>query len=243
MNQGDKIYANTPSSGTPLGFNSLFERLENLRQMHYNSSNQLNASAISNSINTQETTQGLKPTPQNIQNLNTELDTLKKSTWYEDNTDPGLSPTETTLEKQYNLNFPVPSVGELITAGNFNTISDQLSVIENICPNYSSKYNSFYSSFYSGRYSGFYTSFYSSQYSTQYDNRYSGQYSSFYSSDYSGRYSGRYSSFYSSFYSARYGSKYSAAYSGAYGGFYSSRYSSRYSNRYSSFYHSRSTVK
>ena len=97
MNRGDKIYANTPGGGSPLGFNSLFERLENLRQLHYTSATQLNASALTTPINTATTKQGEKVQTTSISSLNDALNTLKKSSWEVSNTDG----TTTTLEENF----------------------------------------------------------------------------------------------------------------------------------------------
>ena len=188
MNRGDKIYANTPGGGSPLGFNSLFERLENLRQLHYTSATQLNASALTTPINTATTKQGEKVQTTSISSLNDALNTLKKSSWEVSNTDG----TTTTLEENFSSNFAVPSVGSLITANSFNQISNQIVELESICPVYSGRYSGFYSSFYGTRYSADYSTQYGTNYSSQYSSQYS-RYSTNYSSQYS-RYSTQYSS-------------------------------------------------
>lgn len=213
MERGDKIYANTPSGGSPLGFNSLFERLENLRQLHYTSAAQLNASALATPINTATTTQGEKVQTKNVSSLNDALNILKQSSWEASNTDG----TTTTLAENFSSTFTVPSVGSLITANSFNQISNQIVELENICPVYSGRYSGFYSSFYHARYSSFYSSQYSSDYSSQYSSQYSSKYGTQYSSDYSGRYSSKYGSNYVINYTTRgrqgnYSRKYSSKY-------------------------------
>ena len=192
MDRGDKIYANTPSGGSPLGFNSLFERLENLRQLHYTSANQLNTSALATPINTEVAIRGNKAQATNVSTLNDALKVLKESSWEVSNTDG----TTTTLKENFSSEFAVPSVGSLITANSFNQISNQIVELESICPVYSGRYSGFYSTDYNRRYSTDYSSFYGSRYSTDYSTQYSADYSSQYSSQYSSFYGGRYGSNY-----------------------------------------------
>ena len=210
MNQGDKIFANTPSSGSPLGFNTLFARLENLRQTHYNAGTQINKSSISSPFSTTVASAGNKITQANIQQLQTNLNTLKRSTWYQTWATYGYSTSDTYVPTQSlssQANFTIPSAGALIKATDFNTLDSQLKTLEGICPVYSGKYTVAYSDAYFGFYWNEYSAQYTSQYNGQYSSQYNGNYGSRYSSQYSGNYGSRYGA-----YSDKYSNRYSFAY-------------------------------
>ena len=194
MNSGDKAYANTPSGGSPLGFNTLFVRLNNIRANHLNKDGQ-NATANSTfatAFPTSVSVQGNAIPQSEPQRIKDELNTLSQSAW---------------LTTTFASKITVPAVGDLITAANFNTWSSVISEVEAICANYS-QYGSQYSQY--NNYGNDYSE-YGSQYSEY--NNYGSKYSQ-YNNDYSkySEYTGKYGYEYNAYgaYTGKYGYQYSA---------------------------------
>ena len=200
---------------------ALYTRLYNLRNIHANSTHQLNAGAI----NSAQQSSGLQPgdivavSTAKFDLLKQELANLANSKWYEPNT----STNAIVTMADFSNNFSIPNIGDLLEASDFNLIENTITSAESIIPNYSGKYDTRYDARYGTCYSGRYGTCYSSRYGTCYSSRYGTCYSACYSGRYGTCYSGRYGTCYSS--------RYGTCYSSRYGSCYISRYSSRYSYR------------
>ena len=203
---------------------NLYLRIYNLRNTHYNSDYQLNASNIASAQQSSGLSQGSKieVATAKIDLLKQELKNLANSQWYQSNT-AGTIVSMT----DFSNNFSIPNIGDLLEASDFNLIENTITTAESIVPQYSNKYNSRYDSQYTSRYGTCYGSRYDSQYTSRYGSRYGTCYGTCYGSRYGTCYGGRYGTCYS----GRYGTCYSGCYRGKYTTQYRSRYSAKYSYR------------
>ena len=121
MNVGDKVLASD--------FNSLFNRLEDVRKKHYRAPMQ-NASAnstLATSFSYRVTT-GNKVMASDVTKLRSNVQSLTTSTW---------------IDSTFTSKIRIPSIGELIKASTYNELSNIISDIENICPHYTQYGNTY----------------------------------------------------------------------------------------------------
>lgn len=164
--------ASTPvTQGNPIistdnGPNNLFARLEAMRASHLTASQQAGTSTtgITSAFPTAPISRGDLATRAATPNaLSTEVQAIISSGSFQAN--KGSSFTQTNIS-------PIPAIGDLISAANFNAWNTTITNMENVCPNYT-------------RYGTQYGTRYGSQYGSRYGYKYSGEYGSRYGTQYS----------------------------------------------------------
>ena len=179
---------------TLASLDALYNRLYVLTNTHKNSVDQLNKS-----LPAAKASSGLSSnspiTTAPLSELKQELTNLAGSNWYTKHTVEGDS-NATTYMTDYGSSLTIPSVGELLSASDFNLIENAITSAEAIVPNYGTKYGTRYGTAYgvaySSKYGTAYSTRYGSRYGTDYGSRYGTAYSSKYSRDYTFQYSGQY---------------------------------------------------
>lgn len=115
---------NSGASVSASNFNTLFQRLDKIRQNHLNKDGQ-NSTANTNfrtAFSTNVAVQGEKPVPNNVQQIKNNLTTLADSAW---------------LNTTFASKITIPSTGTLLRATDFNVFDNTITEVEAVCPNYS----------------------------------------------------------------------------------------------------------